>query len=607
MDNSYDVFISYSSKEQKIAEGICGYLESRKYRCFVAYRDIPKGKIWAAVIPSAIHTSRMMLVVFSDSFNISNQTDRELELAAEDKIPILTFRISDTVFTGAKEYYLKNLNWIDAFPEPEKCFGQLYDSVSKLVPKPEEPIGDIEIIKEDTSEINNLFHNLKVKVDEDCLFYIDGEEKAKLTSENIGKFSLQRGEYELKFVSAENPVDSIEMEFEMPNFDKLLKICLREIRDKQLNTEVEKGIAEKKQREDEPKQPSVKKIREVVEHQKSKRRKAVDSNSFIDINRNDKIKLWESSRKIETITLKGHEDWVNMSSFSFDSRLLASASDDKTIKIWHVATGQVINTFFHRCPLCQVGFSGPDNKYVYGLESKAFYKKHFGLFKSLSSNKEKMLYLWDVKREKNIVTLDAIDSVSFSANGDSFVTNSYFPADLPEDKNGAIDFRNTLNGQITNRLFFDEFIDWFKMSPDKSKILTCENGSLSVYDKEGNLLFVIEIDADDASFNSDSNKILVITTVGANVIDGSNGRMLYRLEKAEDGCVACFSHDNSFIVGMVDDEEEGQIIGFWDSNSGKLIRVLENIGLIGHISLSQDDSIIAASMYDNTIKLIKAH
>lgn len=597
MDNSYDVFISYSSKEQKIAEGICGYLESRKYRCFVAYRDIPKGKIWAAVIPSAIHTSRMMLVVFSDSFNISNQTDRELELAAEDKIPILTFRISDTVFTGAKEYYLKNLNWIDAFPEPEKCFGQLYDSVSKLVPKPEEPIGDIEIIKEDTSEINNLFHNLKVKVDEDCLFYIDGEEKAKLTSENIGKFSLQRGEYELKFVSAENPVDSIEMEFEMPNFDKLLKICLREIRDKQLNTEVEKGIAEKKQREDEPKQPSVKKIREVVEHQKSKRRKAVDSNSFIDINRNDKIKLWESSRKIETITLKGHEDWVNMSSFSFDSRLLASASDDKTIKIWHVATGQVINTFFHRCPLCQVGFSGPDNKYVYGLESKAFYKKHFGLFKSLSSNKEKMLYLWDVKREKNIVTLDAIDSVSFSANGDSFVTNSYFPADLPEDKNGAIDFRNTLNGQITNRLFFDEFINWFKMSPDDSKILTYEYGSMSVYNKEGNLLFVIEIDADDASFNSDSNKILVTNSEGANVIDGSNGRMLYRLEKAEDGCAACFSHDNSFIVGMVDDEEEGQIIGFWDSNSGKLIRVLENIGLIGHISLSQDDSIIAASMY----------
>ena len=95
MVNNYDVFISYSSKDQKIAEGICGYLESRKYRCFVAYRDIPKGKIWAAVIPSAIHASRMMIVVFSDNFNLSNQTDRELELAAEDKIPILTFRIND--------------------------------------------------------------------------------------------------------------------------------------------------------------------------------------------------------------------------------------------------------------------------------------------------------------------------------------------------------------------------------------------------------------------------------------------------------------------------------------------------------------------------------
>lgn len=247
MGNSYDVFISYSSKEQKIAEGICGYLESRKYRCFVAYRDIPKGKIWAAVIPSAIHTSRMMLVVFSDSFNISNQTDRELELAAEDKIPILTFRINDTVFTGAKEYYLKNLNWIDAFPEPEKCFGQLYDSVSKLVPKPEDPIGDIEIIKEDTSEINNLFHNLKVKVDEDCLFYIDGEERSNLTSGNIEKFSLPHGEYELKFVSVEDPADFIELEFEMPDFDKFLKVSLKDICEKRQNVDNEKDTVEDNQ------------------------------------------------------------------------------------------------------------------------------------------------------------------------------------------------------------------------------------------------------------------------------------------------------------------------------------------------------------------------
>lgn len=133
MNMKYDVFISYSSKDQKIAEGICGYLESYGYRCFVAYRDIPPGVVWAGAIADAVDESQIMVVVFSKDFNLSPQTDREIELAAEDNIPILTYRISEDKFTGAKKYYLKNLNWIDAFPNPENFFGSLMDSVCKLV------------------------------------------------------------------------------------------------------------------------------------------------------------------------------------------------------------------------------------------------------------------------------------------------------------------------------------------------------------------------------------------------------------------------------------------------------------------------------------------
>jgi len=133
MEKRYDVFISYSSDDQKIAEGICGYLEHMGYRCFVAYRDIPRGVVWAAAITDAIDDSAMMVVVFSNAFNISPQTDREIELASENQMPILTYRIADDKMTGAKKYYLKNLNWIDAFPNPENYFGQLLDSVVKLI------------------------------------------------------------------------------------------------------------------------------------------------------------------------------------------------------------------------------------------------------------------------------------------------------------------------------------------------------------------------------------------------------------------------------------------------------------------------------------------
>ena len=145
----YDVFISYSSRDQKIAEGVCAYLEQHGIRCFVAYRDIPRGVVWAGAIVDALEHSRMMLVLFSKHFNDSQQVDREIELAAEQSMPILTFRLSEDDFTGAKKYYLKNLNWIDAFPNPEHYFGSLKDNVCRLLGKEPTPISVDKVAKQE--------------------------------------------------------------------------------------------------------------------------------------------------------------------------------------------------------------------------------------------------------------------------------------------------------------------------------------------------------------------------------------------------------------------------------------------------------------------------
>ena len=126
-----------------MAEGVCAYLEEHRIKCFLAYRDIPKEVVWAKQIVEALDESSMMVVVFSENFNRSDQVDREIELASEDKKPILTFRICDEPFNGAKKYYLKNLNWIDAFPNPEMSFGRLCENIMRLleddaIEKPEE-------------------------------------------------------------------------------------------------------------------------------------------------------------------------------------------------------------------------------------------------------------------------------------------------------------------------------------------------------------------------------------------------------------------------------------------------------------------------------------
>jgi WD40 repeat protein len=43
-------------------------------------------------------------------------------------------------------------------------------------------------------------------------------------------------------------------------------------------------------------------------------------------------------------TLEGHSSWVGSVAFSHNSILVASASNDRTVKIWEIATGQCLQT-----------------------------------------------------------------------------------------------------------------------------------------------------------------------------------------------------------------------------------------------------------------------
>ena len=132
---AHDVFISYSFDDQKIVDGLSAYLEQNGIRCFVAYRDIPRGKNWAEYIPPAIENCKMMVYVHSVTANESEMINKEIALCLEYKRPILPFKISDIKYKGAKAFHLVTINWIDAFPDPKEYFGELLNSIKNLFPE----------------------------------------------------------------------------------------------------------------------------------------------------------------------------------------------------------------------------------------------------------------------------------------------------------------------------------------------------------------------------------------------------------------------------------------------------------------------------------------
>lgn len=109
-----DAFISYSSKEMKVAKRICDLLEKKGIICWMAPRDIMCGSHWAGSIAQALRNAKTMILIFSKNANESENVMREVAIASNYKISISTVKIDSTIPSDNMEYFLAISQWLDA-------------------------------------------------------------------------------------------------------------------------------------------------------------------------------------------------------------------------------------------------------------------------------------------------------------------------------------------------------------------------------------------------------------------------------------------------------------------------------------------------------------
>ncbi|KAK3169687.1 hypothetical protein OEA41_009071 [Lepraria neglecta] len=297
------------------------------------------------------------------------------------------------------------------------------------------------------------------------------------------------------------------------------------------------------------------------------------------------LKIWDASNGKCLQTLEGHSHLVNSVVFSHDSKHLASASDDKTLKIWDASNGKCLQTL--------EGHSHLVNSVVFSHDSK-----HLA-----SASHDKTLKIWDASNGKCLQTLeghsDWVNSVVFSHDSKHLVSASHDKTlKIWDASNGKC--LQTLEGHshlVNSVVFSHDSKHLASASRDKTlKIWDASNGKC-LQTLEGHSDWVNSV-----VFSHDSKHLVSASDDKTlKIWDASNGKCLQTLEGHSDWVSSVvFSHDSKHLASASWDET----LKIWDASNGKCLQTLEGHShLVNSVVFSHDSKHLASASDDKTLKI----
>ncbi|CRG92733.1 putative WD repeat-containing protein alr3466 [Talaromyces islandicus] len=297
------------------------------------------------------------------------------------------------------------------------------------------------------------------------------------------------------------------------------------------------------------------------------------------------IRLWDITTGQCMQILEGHSDSVNSVTFISDRKMLVSTSYDKTICLWDTTTGQCMQTL--------EGHSDRVNSVAFTSDGKML----------ASASNDKTIRLWDITTGQCMQTLKGhsggVNSVAFTSDGKTLASASHDKTiRLWDITTGQC--MQTLKGHsggVNSVAFTSDGKMLASASNDKTIRLWDTTTGQCMQTLEGHRNWVNSI-----TFISD-RKILASTSYDKTIRlwDTTTGQCMQILEGHRNWINSVAFTSNSKMLASASNDKT---IRLWDITTGQCMQILEghSDGVIS-VAFTSDGKTLASASHDKTIRL----
>jgi WD40 repeat protein len=328
-------------------------------------------------------------------------------------------------------------------------------------------------------------------------------------------------------------------------------------------------------------------VRDLVGHSSQVLACAVmaDSRRVVSASDDKTLKVWDLASGQPLATLQGHSAWVRACAVTPDGRRVVSASDDKTLNVWDLESGQPLATLQgHLRPVNACAVT-PDSRHV------------------VSASDDKTLKVWDLESGRLLATLQGH---SAWVRGCAVTPDGRRVVSVSDDRTLKVwDLESgrllaTLQGHTRS-------VNACAVAPDGRRVVSASaDQTLKVWDLESGLSLAT------LRGHSAGVRACAVTPDGRHVVSASDdktlkiwdlasGHPLATLQGHSAGVRACAVTPNGRRVISASDD---QTLKVWDLASGQLLAIPQgHSAYVLACAVTLDGRRVVSASYDQTLKV----